>query len=241
MGCLSSSSRQGFNQTVIKINTLPSIKLPDSLSKTELDSSKPSKTDFELSLQYKNNHDILGKSPKIHIFPPKPISSPRKKPNMDEPNYEDMVVNEIMMPIMNHEIKDNDPYETEIETIHDHGNEQRLSYRNETETTDNKMFKRLEWEENRSIQQNGSNRKKDHPFIKIIKTILSTKTRPVGEPPLKFEFSEEAATKNWETINKFGSLDILIRNSPFSPMTYGSEFKESWILYPIFNNHHLWP
>jgi hypothetical protein len=51
----------------------------------------------------------------------------------------------------------------------------------------------------------------------------------------------EASTKNWETIlSRAGGLSKLIKESPFSPLTYGSEFKESWRLEPILHDHHIW-
>jgi hypothetical protein len=81
---------------------------------------------------------------------------------------------------------------------------------------------------------------KDHPFIRNIKEVLKQKEETIATPPILFEFSIEAAVKNWKTINDAGGLDNLIRNSPFSPLSYGSEFRESWNLAPLLHDHPLW-
>jgi hypothetical protein len=81
----------------------------------------------------------------------------------------------------------------------------------------------------------------DHPFIRIIKGILNTKDREIHKPMLEFEFSISAARKNWKVLEEFGSLDNMIRTSPFSPLSYGYEFKNSDILAPLLHEHRLWP
>jgi hypothetical protein len=82
---------------------------------------------------------------------------------------------------------------------------------------------------------------KEYAFIRTLREILDNTRRSISSPLIQFEFSMEVATKNWETISRTGGLiSKLIKESPFSPLTYGSEFKESWRLEPILHDHHLW-
>jgi hypothetical protein len=82
--------------------------------------------------------------------------------------------------------------------------------------------------------------RRDHPFIRLIREILSEEEVKIAKPPIQFEFFLEAAKKNWETICKFGSLDNLIRHHPYSPLSYGSEFRRPQLLAPLLEKHHLW-
>jgi hypothetical protein len=81
---------------------------------------------------------------------------------------------------------------------------------------------------------------KEHPFIRNIKEVLTHSDTTIAAPPIKFEFSTQAAIENWEIISNAGGLDNLIRTSPFSPLSYGSEFRESWRLAPLLHDHPLW-
>jgi len=102
------------------------------------------------------------------------------------------------------------------------------------------MTTRPQLEDRIQVVTNETPIRKDHPFIRLIKQILDEKSSTLAKPPIHFEFSKEAAKKNWETLEKFGSLDSLIRNSTYSPMSYGSEFRRSHTLEPLLHNHHLW-
>jgi len=161
------------------------------------------------------NNDILGKSP-IFTLPPKPSTSPPPKPNIEELKEcldEELKFKEMFLDTSIIEEEKNCCFET---------------------TSNEKMKQRKKIVEKKQKNEN-------HPFIKIIKEILNQKKRDIHAPTICFEFSKEAARKNWDTIKNYGGLDSLIRNSPFSPLTYGSEFKESWILAPLLHDHHLWP
>jgi hypothetical protein len=61
---------------------------------------------------------------------------------------------------------------------------------------------------------------KEHPFIKTIKEIVDHMETKIAAPPITFEYSIQAASEYWEMIRSAGGLDNLIRNSPFSSISY---------------------
>jgi hypothetical protein len=168
--------------------------------------------------------ELIGKSTIIYL-PPTPPPSPPLRPSIEEM--------------------------ADCYTEHEHTKEPRLeeSYNEEeddscmdTTSIENTTKKRKADEQmHHQAQRRSMTSTKDHPFIRTLREILDNPGRQISAPPILFDFSIEAAKRNWETIINFGGLDELIKNSPFSPLSYGSEFKESRILEAIFHDHPLWP
>jgi hypothetical protein len=177
------------------------------------------------------------------LLPPLPLSSPPPKPNIEEKieNYD------------NDETK-----ETTLIELNEHGSKRTddtKSYENSKrrqqggippDTKSNESSKRQHITvKDRNIKGKTSIQLmrgiKEHPFIRTIREVLHNQGRRIVAPPIQFEFTQRAATRNWEIISEAGGLDALIRNSPFSPISYGSEFKESSKLAPLLHDHPLWP
>ena len=74
----------------------------------------------------------------------------------------------------------------------------------------------------------------------ISKTINKPYVSP-SKPTFLFELSDNAAKKNWEELQKFQNLGEAISAQQDSPLGYGSEFRSSTDLKPIFHLHPLWP
>ena len=73
-------------------------------------------------------------------------------------------------------------------------------------------------------------------------SILRWKTPAPGTPEFCFDFDSAAAKHNLVVLRRYDmDLDRAIRSQPFSAMTYGSEFRPTTILAPLFGRHHLWP
>ena len=70
---------------------------------------------------------------------------------------------------------------------------------------------------------------------------MNAPTPKVGDPPFKFEATQEAAEANLKVLQSAGmSLDEVINNSPHSCCSFGSEFKSAAILEPLFKCHPDW-
>ncbi len=79
-------------------------------------------------------------------------------------------------------------------------------------------------------------------LIPILRQIAATPCRHPSKPLFVFEFSLEAANKNFILLkHKFGGdlSEALLAQSD-SPLGYGSEFKPIKTLEPIFENHPSW-
>ena len=75
----------------------------------------------------------------------------------------------------------------------------------------------------------------------MITRVVNSKSTSPSAPPFKFELSKDAARFNHDLLKKHnGNVDEIIRSSPFSPMSYGSEFKDTSILEDIFKFHPDW-
>jgi hypothetical protein len=194
----------------------------------------------------KRRNDLLGKST-IVLLPPMPSTSPPPKPDIEE--------------IVECYTNDKNIKESPLNETHEDGSKQNddtKSYKNSKRTLNEEGKRPFDMKSVEKPKRKRTNDEEtsehvkhfhisktmktiDHPFIRTIKDILQQQGRKPVAPPIQFEFSVEAASKNWETIMNAGGLDALIRNSPFSPLSYGSEFKESFRLAPLLHDHPLWP
>jgi hypothetical protein len=208
-----------------------------------------------LSRVTKRNNDILGKSTSIPL-PPKPSTSPIAKPTIEEEadyNTTNEPLKGTPLNGINEEgriccIGDTTSREDSKETctseqfkgtpLNEIDEKRRICCDGDTMSHNNSTGKRNSNEYPNNL---GRKRKiKDHPFIRTIKEILKQTDEVIAKPPIIFEFSITAADTNWKTIEDAGGLDRLIRSSPFSPLSYGSEFRDSWKLAPILHDHPLW-
>jgi hypothetical protein len=193
---------------------------PEELSHRKDDTKYDNPPSEEIASQ---KYDLLGKSTKI-CLPPKPSTSPPTKPNIEE------------------EVERGTNYEQTKETTLIELDEEEKSCCRDTTSLENSTKIRFAKEEsNNDHNQTRKRLMKEHPFIKTIKEILDQTETKIAAPPIIFECSLRAASVNWENIRSAGGLDNLIRNSPFSPISYGSEFRESWRLAPLLHDHPLWP
>ena len=79
---------------------------------------------------------------------------------------------------------------------------------------------------------------------KLMNNIVAAIVAPArvpSAPPFNFNLTEAAAKENFKVLSDNDmDLDKIIRSSAFSPISYGSEFKDSSLLEPIFANHPNW-
>ncbi len=74
----------------------------------------------------------------------------------------------------------------------------------------------------------------------IIRIINSPAIKP-SKPPFEFKLTKEAAQKNFQTLKAHNmSLGAVIDASPFGSISYGSEFKPTNVLEPLFEHHPRW-
>ena len=78
-------------------------------------------------------------------------------------------------------------------------------------------------------------------LLRIIKRILESKPKHIHKPPFSFEPTAEAALENFKTLkaNKM-SLENILEHSPFSPCHFGSEFRDTPTLAPLYGSHPGW-
>ena len=78
-------------------------------------------------------------------------------------------------------------------------------------------------------------------FLRMISNVINSKCIAPRAPPFKFCLSKDAARFNHELLKSHnGDIDSIIRSSPFSPMSYGSEFKDTSVLQNLFQFHPDW-
>ena len=78
-------------------------------------------------------------------------------------------------------------------------------------------------------------------LIRMLTRVINSKNITPSQPPFKFDLSKDTARFNHELLKKYnGDIDAIIRSSPFSPMSYGSEFKCTSVLENIFQFHPDW-
>lgn len=78
-------------------------------------------------------------------------------------------------------------------------------------------------------------------LYETIASILQWRTPVPDQPQFCFEFTLSAAKHNLAVLSQYEmDLDRAIRSQPFSAMTYGSEFRPTTILAPLFGRHPLW-
>ena len=88
------------------------------------------------------------------------------------------------------------------------------------------------------------NRVKPKPskLIRILKSILNSIPQPVHPPPFRFEATEEAARSNFQVLQAHDmNLDSVLNSAPFSPNSFGSEFRDTGTLEPLYGSHPSWP
>ena len=74
-----------------------------------------------------------------------------------------------------------------------------------------------------------------------IMAAIDAPARVPTAPPFNFNLTEAAAVENFKVLSDNNmDLDKIIRSSAFSPISYGSEFKDSSLLEPIFSKHPHW-
>lgn len=68
-------------------------------------------------------------------------------------------------------------------------------------------------------------------FLRMLTKVINSKCPSPSFPPFKFCLSKDAARFNHELLKSFnGDVDAIIRSHPLSPMSYGSEFKDTSVL-----------
>ncbi len=78
--------------------------------------------------------------------------------------------------------------------------------------------------------------------MRTITRIINSQPTNQKKPPFKFELSEAAAEENFTILKQHNmSLAAVISSSDSSPISYGSEFKPTTVLEPLFHNHPGWP
>ena len=83
---------------------------------------------------------------------------------------------------------------------------------------------------------------KQSSFMERVKHVLRFPISPISAPPFNCQLSETAAEENLKLLeNNEMSIGKVIKNSPFSPMSLGSEFKAVEILEPLMKRLPSWP
>ena len=78
-------------------------------------------------------------------------------------------------------------------------------------------------------------------LLHVISRILASNPKPVHPPPFIFKPSADAASHNFNVLKKNNmSLDRIFDSSPFSPCSFGSEFRDTTTLKPLFGPHPAW-
>ena len=79
-------------------------------------------------------------------------------------------------------------------------------------------------------------------FMDNVKRVLGFPPSPISPPPFNCQMSAMAAEENLKILEKNDmSIRKVIENSPFSPMSLGSEFKPVEILDPLMKRLPSWP
>ena len=78
-------------------------------------------------------------------------------------------------------------------------------------------------------------------FLCMILNVVNSKCIAPRPLPFKFCLSKDAACFNHELLKSYnGDVNAIIRSSPFSPMSYGLEFKDTSVLQNLFQFHPDW-
>lgn len=86
-------------------------------------------------------------------------------------------------------------------TLEDKKDENEIHCNRDTTSPNKREAKRSV--EELSCYSHGPSRKmiiRDHPFIRMIKEVLHQNDEAIASPPITFEFSRQAAMRNWEII-----------------------------------------
>ena len=79
-------------------------------------------------------------------------------------------------------------------------------------------------------------------LLSIIRSILTAKTPQVHPPLFRFEPSVDAARHNFQVFQAHDmDIDAALSSGPFSPTSFGSEFRPTETLAPLYSCHPTWP
>ena len=79
-------------------------------------------------------------------------------------------------------------------------------------------------------------------LVRVIAKILASTPRQIHKPTFRFEATVEAAEANFRILQaNGGSLEEALRNQPFNPTSFGSEFRDTATLAPLYGTHPGWP
>jgi hypothetical protein len=77
--------------------------------------------------------------------------------------------------------------------------------------------------------------------LRVLSKILHTKPKQVHKPPFIFEPTVAAATHNFQVLHRHNmDLDAAFSSGPFSPTSFGSEFRDTATLEPLYGSHPDW-
>jgi hypothetical protein len=84
--------------------------------------------------------------------------------------------------------------------------------------------------------------KKEQEFLRTIRKILSCPLPAYEAPSFEFRMDQSAAATNWKILQQHnGDLKQALAAQSRSQLGYGSEFRPTEILEPLFQSHCLWP
>ena len=79
-------------------------------------------------------------------------------------------------------------------------------------------------------------------LLRVISQILHSKPPKIHSPPFVFEPTVEAARQNFQVLQQHDmNLDAALSSGPLSPNSFGSEFRDTAILEPLYGIHPDWP
>ena len=78
-------------------------------------------------------------------------------------------------------------------------------------------------------------------LLHIVSRIMSEEPTTMQKPLFTFDFSMDAAEKNWKVLKSHNlCLESVLSKNKNTQLGYGSEFKPPSTLEAIFKNHPLW-
>ena len=77
-------------------------------------------------------------------------------------------------------------------------------------------------------------------FLKTIRQILTTEIPDITKPTFQFEPTTAAAANNMNIIKSAGGVEEAIQQQKNTPVSYGSEFRPTWLLRILMHRHPLW-
>ena len=79
-------------------------------------------------------------------------------------------------------------------------------------------------------------------LVSALDSALAWSPSAPAAPPLQFEWSRAAAHHNFHALQSAQfSLERLLAHAPWSPLSFGSEFRPVHLLAPLLRHHPLWP